>query len=145
LLAAILVLNLRLLGLGFRRLPLPPLADQLWVWSKAGLFLTVGTGIPVFLSDPTRDAHSGPFRLKMALLCLAVLYQFPIFREAVRSDPQSHTKLRNAATASVSFLLWFGVGWSGRDRVLSIGAAGVTRTSRSFPCRRSGAFRVSCP
>ncbi len=68
----------------------------------------------VFLPDPTRYAQSGPFRLKMLLLCLALLYQFTIFRKTVRRDPQSRPPIRNAAVAAISLLLWFGVGWSGR-------------------------------
>jgi len=114
LLGTIVVLNLRLLGFGFRQIPLPLLADQLWRWTKIGMLLTICSGILVFLPDPTRYAHSGPFRLKMLLLCLALLYQFTIFRRIVRTDPETRPGVRNAALASVSLLLWFGVGWSGR-------------------------------
>jgi hypothetical protein len=78
------------------------------------LLLTICAGILVFLPDPTRYAHSGPFRLKMILLCLALLYQFTIFRRVLRTDPESRPRAGNAALASVSLLLWFGVGWSGR-------------------------------
>ena len=114
LLGTTLILNLRLLGIGFRQLPLPYLTEQLWRWMKTGLLLTMVAGIMVFLPDPTRYAHSGPFRLKMVLLCLALLYQFSIFRRVVRADPESRPRVRNAALASLSLLLWFGVGWSGR-------------------------------
>jgi hypothetical protein len=114
LLGTVLILNLRLLGIGFRRLPLPILSEQLWPWTKAGLLLTVCAGIMVFLPDPTRYAHSGPFRLKMILLCLAMLYQFTVFRKAVRTDPDLRSRLRNFAVAAISLTLWFGVGWSGR-------------------------------
>lgn len=114
LLGTTLVLNLRLLGVGFKQLPLPFLAEQLWVWSKAGMALTILSGIMVFLPDPTRYAHSGPFRLKMALLCLALLYQFVVFRRVIRLEPESRPRMRNVAFSSLSLLLWFGVGWSGR-------------------------------
>lgn len=113
LLGTTVILNIRLVSFGFRKLPLPLLAEQLWPWTKAGLILTICTGIMVFLPDPTRYAQSGPFRLKMVLLCLALLYQFTIFRKTVR-DPQSRPPIRNAAVAAISLLLWFGVGWSGR-------------------------------
>jgi len=112
LLGTVVILNLRLLGLGFRRLPLPLLSEQLWPWMKRGLLLTVCAGILVFLPDPTRYAHSGPFRLKMVLLCLALLFQFTVFRKTVRADVES--RLRNTLVASISLVLWFGVGWSGR-------------------------------
>lgn len=115
LLGTTVVLNLRLLGLGLKRLPLPLLAEQLWPWAKAGMALTILSGIMVFLPDPTRYAHSGPFRLKMILLCLALLFQFTIFRRAVRTDDAaSRPRVRNVVVASLSLVLWFGVGWSGR-------------------------------
>jgi len=63
LLGTVLILNLRLLNLGFRSVPLAELSGQLWKWSKVGLALTVVAGIMIFLPDPTRYAHSGPFRL----------------------------------------------------------------------------------
>lgn len=114
LLGTTLILNLRLLGLGFRRLPLPLLAEELWPWTKGGLLLAICSGIMVFLPDPTRYAQSDPFRLKMALLCMALLYHFTVFRKVVRTDPGTRGKTTNAAVAAISLTLWFGVGWSGR-------------------------------
>jgi hypothetical protein len=114
LLGTTLALNIRLLSLGFRRMSLPYLTEQLWPWTRAGMALTIISGIMVFLPDPTRYAHNGPFRLKMALLALALLYQFAVFRVVVRSDPESRTKTRSAAFSAVSLCLWFGVAWSGR-------------------------------
>lgn len=114
LLGTTVILNMRLLGFGFRKLPLPLLTEQLWPWSKAGLILTVCTGIMVFLPDPTRYAQSGPFRLKMVLLLLALAFQFTVFRKTIRQDPQSRPAIRNAAVAAISLSLWFGTGWAGR-------------------------------
>ena len=114
LLGTTVILNLRLLGFGFRRLPMPVLSEQIWPWTKAGLALTICSGILVFLPDPTRYAHSDPFRLKMTLLCVALAYQFTIFRKTVRMDVEGRSRLRNTLIASLSLILWFGVGWSGR-------------------------------
>jgi hypothetical protein len=113
LLGTILILNLRLLNLGFRGIALSELSGQLWKWSKLGLLLTVIAGIMIFLPDPTRYANSGPFRLKMILLCLSLLFQFTVFRRAVRGR-ESGSRARNIAIALVSLTLWFGVGWSAR-------------------------------
>ena len=114
LLGTTLILNLRLLGFGFRRLPMPLLSEQLWPWTKAGLFLSISAGILIFLPDPTRYAHSDPFRLKMILLGLALIFQFTIFKKTVRLDPKLRSRLRNSAVAAISLTLWFGVGWSAR-------------------------------
>jgi hypothetical protein len=113
LLGTILILNLRLLNLGFRGFTLSELSGQLWKWSKVGLVLTMTAGIMIFLPDPTRYAHSGPFRLKMCLLCLALIFQFTVFRRAVRGT-KSGSRARNIAIALTSLTLWFGVGWSAR-------------------------------
>jgi hypothetical protein len=114
LLGTTLILNLRLLDFGFRKFPLQVLAQQLWRWTLSGLALAICAGIMVFLPDPTRYAHSGPFRLKMSLLCLALLFHFTVFRITVRQEPASHSRLRSAAIAATSLTLWFGVGWSAR-------------------------------
>ena len=114
LLGTMLVLNLRLLGVGFRRLELPFLAEQLWPWVKAGMALTIVSGILVFLPDPTRYAHNGPFRIKMSLLCVSLLYQFLVFRRVIRTVPEASSRGRNVALCAMSLCLWFGVAWSGR-------------------------------
>lgn len=114
LLGTTLILNLRLLNLGFTKLPLPLLAEQLWRWTKTGLALTVVTGIMIFLPDPTRYAHSGPFRLKMILLLLALLFQFTVFRNAVRQKPSPQARARSIVIAAISLTLWFGTGWAAR-------------------------------
>jgi len=113
LLGTVLILNLRLLNFGFRSVTLSELSGQLWKWTKVGLALTVIAGIMIFLPDPTRYAHSGPFRLKMILLCLALTFQFTIFRRTVRSGGTG-SRVRNIAIALTSLTLWFGVGWSAR-------------------------------
>jgi len=114
LLGTLLALNIRLLGLGFRRMTLPFLAEQLWPWNKAGMATTILSGIMVFLPDPTRYAHNGPFRLKMSLLCVALLYQFLVFRKVIRTETESRARWRNVALGASSLCLWFGVAWSGR-------------------------------
>ncbi|MEO8395919.1 MAG: DUF6644 family protein [Chloroflexota bacterium] len=114
LLGTTVALNLRLLDIGLRRLPMTYLAQQLWPWTKAGLYLTAFAGILVFLADPTRYAQSGPFRLKILLLCLALLYHFTVFKRLIRRDPASGSTRQNRAGAAVSLLLWFGTGWAAR-------------------------------
>ena len=80
LLASILVLNLRLLGLGFRESPMPVLAGQLWRWAIGGLAVAMVSGFFVFLPDPARYADNTAFRIKMTLLLISALFQFTVFR-----------------------------------------------------------------
>jgi hypothetical protein len=114
LLGTTVMLNLRLLGIGMRQLPLPVVTRQLWPWTFGALLLNICSGILVFLPDPVRYVNSGPFQLKMALLSAAVLYHFTIFRKVTWADPPRLAPLRNAVVAFFSLTLWFSVGWAAR-------------------------------
>jgi len=54
-----------------------------------------------------------PFKTKLVLLSLAILFHFTIFRRAIRLDAFS-SRQRNFIVAAVSLTLWFGVGLAGR-------------------------------
>lgn len=103
--------NLRLTDLGLTELPRKALVEQLWRWAKRGLVLTAVSGFFVFLPDPARYLQNDPFRLKMLLLALAILFQFTIFKRFLHTE---HTRVARVLVAIVSLILWFGVGWSGR-------------------------------
>jgi hypothetical protein len=112
LLSTVVILNFRLLGIGMRGLSLPVLASQLWRWAAGAMLLTICSGVVIFVLDPTRYLASGPFRLKMALLSLAIVYHFTVFRRVTRSEPGG--RWRNIGVAFFSLTLWFGVGWAAR-------------------------------
>lgn len=114
LLGTTVILNLRLLGLGFRSFPLPLLAGELWPWSKTGVWLSIVSGILIFMPDPTRYSESRPFLFKLILFAVTLVYQFTVFRKALRTDPSTHSAARNTAVALASLVLWYGVAWSGR-------------------------------
>jgi len=114
LLGTTVMLNLRLLGIGMRQLPLSSVSRQLWPWAFGALLLMISSGILVFIPDPVRYVNSGPFQFKMALLSIASVYHFTIFRKVTRSEPITRGPLRNAVVAFFSLTLWFSVGWAGR-------------------------------
>lgn len=114
LLGTTVMLNLRLLGVGMRQLPLADVARQLWPWTFGALLLNIASGILVFLPDPVRYVNSAPFQLKMVLLAAAVLYHFTIFRKATRVEPPVRAPLIKGLVAFFSLTLWFSVGWAGR-------------------------------
>jgi fucose 4-O-acetylase-like acetyltransferase len=111
-LAALLLVNLRLLGFGLRRQSIGEVAraaaPPLWT----GLGLTLLTGTILFLSGPVRYYMNSAFQPKMALLALALLVQLVLYRRVVRTDVTSGAVARSIGTASL--LLWFGVGLCGR-------------------------------
>jgi hypothetical protein len=106
------ILNLRLLGLGFRELPMAVLARPVWRWMIAGLLLAMLTGFLVFIPDPARYAANRAFRTKMVALCVAIAFQFLIFRKVIGAPESKSASRRIAACASL--VLWFFVGWAGR-------------------------------
>src|SRR2546425_1280386 len=76
LLGGMVIMNLRLMGVGFGQLSMVMLAKQVWRWAIGGLLLAVATGILVFVPDPARYAANYAFRVKMVALCVAVIFQF---------------------------------------------------------------------
>jgi hypothetical protein len=108
------ILNLRLLGVGFRQLPMAMLVRPIWRWMIAGLVLAMTTGFLVFLPDPARYAANYAFRTKMVALCFAVAFQFLVFRKVIRSARAESRSWSNTLVACSSLTLWFLVGWTGR-------------------------------
>ncbi len=107
------VFNLRLLGLGPRKIALPAITSQLWRLAVGGLLLSVATGILVFIPDPARYAANTAFKTKLIILLAAILFHFTVFRKAIRASNPPAPR-RAAAVAAVSLTLWFCVGWAGR-------------------------------
>jgi hypothetical protein len=112
LLGTILVMNLRLLGVGLRDQPISSVARSLAPLTLGGLLTMLVTGFLLFASEAMKSYESPPFRFKMVALGLALLFHGTVFRGAVRSETAG--RLRSAATAMVSLTLWFGVAVAGR-------------------------------
>lgn len=107
------VFNLRLLGLGLRKIAMPAIAKQLWRLAVGGLMLSIATGILVFIPDPARYAANTAFKTKLVILLAAILFHFTVFRKVIRATTPPAPR-RAAGVAAVSLTLWFCVGWAGR-------------------------------
>ena len=114
LLAGILVLNLRLTGVGMMDWSLAAVERQLRTWMWVGVTFVLGSGALMFLGNPAKYLASGPFQFKMACLALAIVCQFWLFRRFFRSEPTVRPRPLNIAVAALSLTLWFSVGWAGR-------------------------------
>jgi hypothetical protein len=114
LLGGMVILNLRLSGIGLQELSMKSLGQQVWKWAIGGLLLAIVSGALVFLPDPARYAANTAFRTKMLLLCAAALFQFTIYRRTIRSDAAGARSRLNMVVACCSLTLWFLVGWAGR-------------------------------
>jgi len=110
----VLIVDLRLLGVGLSRQP----ATQLWAsvqpWFFGSMSLMFVTGILLFMSEAIKCYYSFAFWIKMASLVLALVFAFTVRRHVVQTGPISGAWPQGRLTALVSLILWFGVAWGGR-------------------------------
>jgi hypothetical protein len=112
---AVLVVDLRLLGLGLRRVPVSRVAEEARPWLLWGLVGQAATGVPLFVSLAATRYYGHPaFRLKMYLLAAALLFTFTIHQRIVRGDERHAGPCAAALVALVSIALWSGVGILGK-------------------------------
>lgn len=67
------MMDLRLLGVAFRSVPVTEFTRRLLPWTRAGFVIMVATGLLIFYSNPVRYYHNIFFRLKMLVLLAAGL------------------------------------------------------------------------
>ena len=111
---AVLMVDLRLLGVGLRQQPVAELAAAVQPWLLGSLTLMVTSGTLLFLSEAVKCYYSFPFWVKMTSLFLVLLFTFTVRRRVVRTGLASDRPLLGRVTALVSLTLWFGVAWGGR-------------------------------
>jgi hypothetical protein len=111
---AVLIVDLRLLGLGLSRQSPAALEGSMRPWVVASLVTMVITGTLLFLSEAVKCYYSTPFWIKMSSLALALAFMFTIRRIAVTRAGQSPVARWSPAVAFVSLALWSGVAWGGR-------------------------------
>lgn len=114
LLTTVLLLDLRLAGLGMKDYGLSWLARQLKPWTLGAFTVVILSGLLMFFATPGKYIGSHPFRLKMLLLCLALLFHFGALRSFTAADSAARPRAVNVIVACLSLTLWFGVGWAGR-------------------------------
>lgn len=113
LLGAIVMLNLRVLGFALNSKPLARLHAELAPWTFWSLVTILSTGFLLFTSEAVKSYLSGPFRIKMVLLALAIALHYTVQRRMMRFGPDVQP-LSGRLTAMVALVLWFGVGFAGR-------------------------------
>ena len=114
LLGTILVMNLRLMGVMMRERPRLTLARELEAWTLCSLIVILVTGVMLFVSEAVRSFHSGPFRIKIVLLVVAVLFHYTISKKLMRDDEQQHSAALCKAAGAIAIALWMGIGFAGR-------------------------------
>ncbi len=111
---AVLVVDLRLLGVGLGKQPVAQLAEDAEPWLLGSLTMMFASGVLLFLSEAIKCYYSFPFWVKMTSLFLVLLFTFTVHRRVTRMADTSRQPHKDRIAALVSLILWFGVGWGGR-------------------------------
>lgn len=112
LLGAMAVVDLRLLGLGLKRLPAAELSGLLAPWFWTSLVTMIVSGSCLFVGEAVRLSTSGPFTFKMLFLLMAVIVHLTIHRKAVASGLDGAAL--GKAAAALSLICWLGIALAGR-------------------------------
>jgi putative flippase GtrA len=111
---AVLVVDLRMLGLGLRQQPIAEVARSAHPWFVGSLAVMLVTGVALFLSEAVKCYYSTPFWVKISSLTLAIIFSFTIRRTITLADESRIRPIWYKVVALVSLALWFGVGAGGR-------------------------------
>jgi putative flippase GtrA len=111
---AVLVVDMRLFGLGLRRQPVAQLARDAQPWLIGGLTVMLSTGILLFLAEAIKCYYSPAFAVKMTSLLLALIFTFTVHRKVVLAVESRVGPIWSRVVAVVSVTLWSGVGMGGR-------------------------------
>ncbi len=104
------LVDLRLLGVGLRRQTSSQLAQDTSLWTMAGLFMVITSGLLIFTTDPLRYYYNWAFRFKIICLLLGILYNYTIHRKVALSNPSS---VVGKLVGGFSLILWVSVVFGG--------------------------------
>ena len=112
------MLDLRLLGLTMRQIPVSQVIARLFPWIQAGFFVMLATGLLLFYAIPVRNYQNIFFRVKIVFLILAGLNVWYFHTRTERTVSEwdlAAIAPRAARTAAVvSLVLWAGIVVTGR-------------------------------
>ena len=104
------VLDLRLLGAGFRTTPVSQIADRLLPWTIAGFAIMVVTGALLFFAIPVKSYLNIFFRVKVVMLILAginvAVFHTTIHRKVAEWDMDPVPPFRARLAGGLSLFLW---------------------------------------
>lgn len=109
---ALLVVDLRLLGVGLRSRPVASLAKAAEPWLMISIAVLLATGIPLFLSEAVKCFYNTSFWVKMTGLALGLAFAFTVRRKVALSGTASPTTCR--VIGAFSLANWLVVAAAGR-------------------------------
>jgi len=111
---SVLLVDLRLLGLGMRHQPLAQVARDCERWLLVSLILLPTCVLQFMCFAAMKYYYMKAFWIKMAALALALLFTFAVRRRVVMADETRMSSIWNKLVAGVSLGLWGTVAAAGR-------------------------------
>jgi hypothetical protein len=111
---AVLVVDLRLLGLALQNQPVSGLAHDAERWLFRGLAVMVATGILLFMCFATKYYYLTFFWVKMAALVAVIIFTRSVHRRVALAKDGDVSPIRRKVVALVSMFLWTTVAVGGR-------------------------------
>jgi hypothetical protein len=108
---ALIVVDLRLLGLGLKQQGIAQLAAQVRPWLVGGIVVMLGTGVLLFLSEAIKCFYNTAFWVKILTLPVALIFTFAV-RERLLDGLDTGRSSRLLGATSLA--LWFVVAAAGR-------------------------------
>ena len=110
---ALLVVDLRLLGVGLKDQPIAELAGQMRPWLVAAVVVMGVTGLSLFLSEAIKCYYNQSFWVKVTTLPIALAFTF-LVRERFARRWKLGTSVRTRLVGAASVTLWLTVAAAGR-------------------------------
>lgn len=114
----VVMVDLRLLGLTLREVPVSQVTARLLPYSVVGFVIMFVTGVLLFYAIPVRTYQSVFFRVKLLMLVVAAanvwFFHRRVARDRKRWDDQAVPPLGARLSAVVSISMWCGVIVAGR-------------------------------
>ncbi len=112
LLGSVLMVNLRVFGVGKKYVPAAQMARQMEPWMLVSIGVLIASGIPMAFSEPIKCFESISFPIKMGLILLGIASQLTIQRKWVIAGDTTALKAKLAAVVSIA--IWTLVGAAGK-------------------------------
>ena len=106
---AVLVVDLRLVGYGFRDQPPAHVARDAQPWLISALIGLTITGSAQLVSNALRQYNSYLFWIKMTILLVALLYTFTLRRSVTLAEEAAVAPVVRKAVGLISLALWAAV------------------------------------
>ena len=110
---SVLIVDLRMLGLGLKAQGIAEVARSARPWLVASIVVMVLTGTPLFLSEAVKCYYNPSFWIKITTLPVALVFTFAV-RQRIARNLALQTSIPSRLAAIGSLSLWFTVAAAGR-------------------------------